>query len=137
MLEEQCFLWSRSPVNYVYRLSLQLPLLYLSFFMGMKFGDLNKFNFTEISYVIFCKFIWHSKSSTPNCIVYGELGIFSLVLQVQARFLCFWSKNINAKEIKICKRLYKKQCYLCQKITLNKYWIICKRLYKNNVIFVL
>ncbi|XP_053395338.1 uncharacterized protein LOC128555792 isoform X1 [Mercenaria mercenaria] len=55
----------------------------------------------------FCKFILNLKPSTPNCMVYGELGMLPITLQAKSRLLCYWSKLLNTKDNKICKILYK------------------------------
>lgn len=54
----------------------------------------------------YCKYILNLKSSTPHCMVYGELGITPVILQVKCRVLCYWSKILKAKDDKICKILY-------------------------------
>ena len=38
--------------------------------------------------------------------LYGELGVKPISLQIKSRMLCYWSKLLNAKEDKICKILY-------------------------------
>ena len=54
----------------------------------------------------YCKLILNLKPSTPNCMVYGELGITPVTLLTKSRVLCYWSKVLNAKNDKICKLLY-------------------------------
>ncbi len=40
----------------------------------------------------FCKRILNVRSSTPNVMVYGELGRFPLEIKVKLRMLSFWSR---------------------------------------------
>ena len=54
----------------------------------------------------FYKFILKLKPSTPNCMIFGELGVTPIASQIKSRVLCYWSKILNAKDDKICKLLY-------------------------------
>jgi len=54
----------------------------------------------------YCKSILNLKQSTPNCMVYGELGITPLSLQIKARVLNYWCKLVNGKKEKISVMLY-------------------------------
>jgi hypothetical protein len=47
------------------------------------------------------------KNSTPNCIVYGELGRSPLDVFVKSRIDGFWSRIVNGKKDKISYILYK------------------------------
>ena len=57
----------------------------------------------------FLKYILRVKKSTPNCFVYGELGVYPLFIQRQVRVISFWAKlleNIENENLFICK-IYK------------------------------
>ena len=53
----------------------------------------------------FCKSLLHVKSSTPSCMVYGELGCYPLSVEIRARVLSFWSKLLEPND-KVCNKLY-------------------------------
>ena len=42
--------------------------------------------------LIFLKYIFNLKSSTPNYMVYGETGRFPLYVTAYTRMICYWSK---------------------------------------------
>lgn len=46
------------------------------------------------------KHILNLKSSTPNYMVYGELGKYLLIINVKVRMIVFWSKLVLHKIIK-------------------------------------
>ena len=41
------------------------------------------------------KYIFNIKKSTPSCMVYGELGITPLKVDISTRIVSFWSKLVN------------------------------------------
>ena len=43
----------------------------------------------------FCKILLTVKKSTPNAMVYGELGRHPLSVTIKSRMLCFWFKLIQ------------------------------------------
>ena len=71
----------------------------------------------------FCKLILGMKSSTPNCMVYGELGITPIISQVKSRVLCFWAKLLNSRSDKISNILYKTSLSLHKDNILISPWI--------------
>ena len=54
----------------------------------------------------FCKIILHLKQSTPNYIVYGELGIFPISLQIKIHMIKFWCRLVRGNETKFSTLLY-------------------------------
>ena len=46
----------------------------------------------------FLKQILHLKTSTPTFMIYGELGIFPLSIEIKSRILAFWSKLVKGME---------------------------------------
>ena len=50
----------------------------------------------------FCKRILKVRSSTPNFMVYGELGRFPLEIRIKSRMLSYWCKLINGGEKLSC-----------------------------------
>ena len=55
----------------------------------------------------FYKIISNLKKTTPNIILYGELGRYSIDISFKARMIVFLAKNINGKQDKIAFKLYK------------------------------
>ena len=55
----------------------------------------------------FCKLLLNLKRSTPNYMVYGELGAYPLYISVQLRMLNFWSKLVNGRNSKLSSILYR------------------------------
>jgi hypothetical protein len=48
----------------------------------------------------FCKIILHLKATTPNCMIYGELGRYPLDIDIKLRNILCWAKLITGKDIK-------------------------------------
>ena len=55
----------------------------------------------------FYKIILNVKKSTPNCILYGELGRYPISIQIKSRMKGLWQKIVIGKLDKIAYRLYK------------------------------
>jgi hypothetical protein len=54
----------------------------------------------------FCKRILKVRNTTPNFIVYGELGRFPLEIRVKLRMISYWCKLVN-NETKLSSSLYR------------------------------
>ena len=54
----------------------------------------------------FYKSLLGLKPSTPNCMVYGELGCYPVSLSIKIRMVGYWLKLCSAEDNKISKRLY-------------------------------
>ena len=52
----------------------------------------------EKLHLSFLKSLLGVKASTPNCFIYGELGVFPMYLERQVRVIKFWMKCINPDE---------------------------------------
>lgn len=61
----------------------------------------------ESLYLSFYKMILKVKKSTPNCIIYGELGRYPSDIFIKSRMIGFWKRIICGKKDKICSVLYK------------------------------
>ena len=55
----------------------------------------------------YLKRILNVKSSTPNIMVFGELGVLPLDCMIKNRILNYWFKVINSKQDKICHIVYR------------------------------
>ena len=53
------------------------------------------------------KIIVRAKQSTPNIMLYGELGRYPVDVIVKSRMIGFWQRSINGKPDKISYKLYK------------------------------
>jgi hypothetical protein len=47
------------------------------------------------------------EKSTPNCVLYGELGRFSIDIEIKSRMVAFWKIIICNKQDKFAVTLYK------------------------------
>ena len=55
----------------------------------------------------FIKYIFKLKKSTPSHMIYGELGIFPIITEIQTRIISFWSKLIeNSASYKLSPAVY-------------------------------
>ena len=55
----------------------------------------------------FLKSVLRVKNSTPNCFVYGELGVYPLYIERYGRVMSFWVKIINSNERSLIYKVYK------------------------------
>ena len=46
------------------------------------------------------------KQAAPNCFVYGELGIFPLIIERQIRILKYWFKILNSSDNSFLRKIY-------------------------------
>ena len=60
----------------------------------------------------FCKYILKLKSTTTNCMVYGELGRFPIDTAIETRVIGYWGKTTTGKHNKYAHTYYN-----------TKYWI--------------
>ena len=58
-------------------------------------------NILEKIHLKFCKIILHLKATTPNCMLYRELGRYPLDINIKLRNILYWSKLITRKDIKL------------------------------------
>lgn len=54
----------------------------------------------------FCKLLLHLKQSTPDFMIYGELGRYPLEIQIKTRIISYWSRILTGKDTKIAKLIY-------------------------------
>ena len=55
----------------------------------------------------FYKRVLNLKSSTPSNMVYGELGVITLYIDIQTRIISFWTKLVGNAESKLSSTVYK------------------------------
>ena len=61
----------------------------------------------EKFHLCFLKNVLNVKKSTPNCFVYGELGVYPLLLQRKIRIFKYWVKIMNSNEQSFIKQMYR------------------------------
>ena len=54
----------------------------------------------------FLKSVLNVKKSTPNCFVYGELGVYPLHLERKIRIFKYWVKIVNSSECSFIRQMY-------------------------------
>ena len=72
---------------------------------GSEIWGYENIDILEKVHVQFCKLLLDLKTSTPNAMVYGELGRYPLT--VKLKILSFWSKLIDGKQSKLSSLIYK------------------------------
>ena len=60
----------------------------------------------------FCKLLLQLKSSTPNYMMYGELGRFTIDIYIKIRMVSFWARLLLGKETELSYLSYKLVCTL-------------------------
>ena len=74
-------------------------------------------------YLKYCRSLLDVKPTTPNVLVYGELGTIPLHLKIKARVLNFWYGIISGKKDNICYTLYQLMHYLHVNALFHSDWI--------------
>jgi hypothetical protein len=55
----------------------------------------------------FCKLLLKLKSSTPNYMIYGELGRFPIEIDIKIRMVSFWARLLLGNKTKLSYLSYK------------------------------
>ena len=77
---------------------------------GSEVWSYEKGSLIEKLHLKFCKYILGMKSSTPNVMVYGELGRYPIDIQLKLKALGYWLKLVNRDEDKLSCKMY--ECLL-------------------------
>jgi hypothetical protein len=64
----------------------------------------------EKPHVKLCKLLLNLKTSTPNVMLYGELGRYPLNIRVKLNILSFWLTLIDGKQSKLSSLIYVDYC---------------------------
>ncbi|OWF46235.1 RNA-directed DNA polymerase from mobile element jockey [Mizuhopecten yessoensis] len=78
-------------------------------------------NIIEKIHLQFCKYILNVRKSTPNFIVYGELGRYPLDIEIKCRIIVFWHKLITSS--KLSSTIYKLMYTLHENGTMLFKWL--------------
>ena len=68
---------------------------------GCEVWGYNQSILIEKLHLKFCKHILNVKPSTPNFMVYGELGRFPILINIKVRMISFWCKLITTQGDKL------------------------------------
>ncbi|MEW8546895.1 MAG: reverse transcriptase family protein [Candidatus Thiodiazotropha sp.] len=68
------------------------------------FGNLDIIERVQLK---FYKFILNLKKSTPSYMIYGELGVYPLKIDIQTRIISFWEKLLDFNSSKLSTMVYK------------------------------
>lgn len=66
----------------------------------------------ERMHLKYCKYVLCLKKSTPDIMVYGELGRFPLYIEIYCRIIKYWLKLINGKSSKLVYKLF----FICKNV---------------------
>ena len=77
------------------------------FLYGCEIWGYAKLEPLEVFYRAFIKRVLGLSKSTPNCIVYGEVGKYPVAHRVYSRMIAFWSKISEGKPTKLSSIMYK------------------------------
>ena len=70
---------------------------------GCEICGFSNFAAIERIHLKFCKLLFNLKQSTPDCMVYSELGRYPMEIQINTRMITYWSKLINEEDNKYAK----------------------------------
>ena len=73
----------------------------------------------------FYKIILKAKKSTPNIILYGELGRVPISISIKSRMVAFWQRLINGKQDKISSKLYSIILAMHDRGFFHSKWLTC------------
>ena len=73
---------------------------------GCEIWGFNQSPLLEKLHLKFCKHILHLKSSTPNFMIYGELGRYPISINIKVRMISFWCKLVNSQGDKLSSTLF-------------------------------
>lgn len=76
-------------------------------FYGSEVWGFGNLGVIEKVHLRFCKLISSLKQTTPNFIVYGELGRYPLSIIIKTRIVKYWTQLLTGKQTKYCVILYK------------------------------
>ena len=53
-----------------------------------------------------CKLLLDLKQTTPTSVIYGELGLYPLNIDIKVRMISYWAKILKGKQNKLCYNVY-------------------------------
>ena len=79
----------------------------------------------ELNHLKFCKSILRLKNSTPNFMIYGELGRFPLSISIKVRMIKFWCKIVTGKRLKFSSLFYNLLYIYYTNYGFESKWLLC------------
>ena len=74
---------------------------------GCEIWGFSNLDIIERLHLKFCKYILGVNKSTPNFMVYGELGRYPLSISIKMRMITFWANIVNSNISKLSGILYR------------------------------
>jgi hypothetical protein len=74
---------------------------------GSEIWGYENIDILEKLHALFCKLLLNLKTSTPNFMLYDELGEYPLNVTVKLKILSFWSRLIDGKQSKLSSLIYR------------------------------
>ena len=71
----------------------------------------------------FCKILLNLKSSTPNYMVYGELGRYPIDIDIKVRTISYWARLLSGKQAKFSNVFYRLSRNLNENGDTNLNWV--------------
>ena len=65
---------------------------------GCELWGVSNCDIIERVHLKYCKLLLNLRSSTPNCMIYGELGRYPLYIDIKQRMVSYWIKLITGKQ---------------------------------------
>ena len=103
--------------------SMVLPIL----FYGCEVWGFCQADPLERFYISFLKNVLCVKQSTPNCFVYGEFGLFPLILGRKLRIIKYWFKILNSSNDSFIKKMYNDLLVLSERFPDQITWVTLLR----------
>ena len=103
--------------------SMVLPIL----FYGCEVWGFCQADPLERFYISFLKNVLCVKQSTPNCFVYGEFGLFPLILERKLRIIKYWFKILNSSNDSFIKKMYNDLLVLSERFPDQITWVTLLR----------
>ena len=92
-------------------------------FYGSEVWGFCKADSLERIYLSFLKGLLCVKQSTPNCFIYGELGVFPLIIERKLRIVKYWFKILNSNENSYLRKMYNELLLLSESAPEQVTWV--------------
>jgi hypothetical protein len=98
---------------------------------GCEVWVLGKNEVLERVHLKFCKILLNLKSSTPNYMVYGELGRYPIDIDIKVRTISYWARLLGGKQAKFSNVCYRLSRNLNENGDTNLNWVYFMRTILN------
>ena len=90
---------------------------------GCEIWGYENIDILEKVHLKFCKLLLHLKPTTPNYVIYGELGRYPLNIDIKIRMISYWIRILKGKQEKLCFIVFKLLLKLENDSTLRSSWL--------------